>query len=50
MTLINLVVLDHDVQDSKQDNICQQIKEKIANRKGATSIVSFHTIGSINLI
>ncbi|CAO3620126.1 unnamed protein product [Mucor fragilis] len=33
-------VLDHDVQDSKQDNICQQIKEKIANRKGATSIRS----------
>ncbi|KAF1804797.1 hypothetical protein V8B55DRAFT_1496987 [Mucor lusitanicus] len=34
-------VLDHVDQDSKQeDSICQQIKEKIANRKGATSIRS----------
>ncbi|GAN06074.1 hypothetical protein MAM1_0110d05551 [Mucor ambiguus] len=33
-------VLDHDDQDNKQDDICQQIKAKIANRKGATSIRS----------
>ncbi|KAK4519101.1 uncharacterized protein ATC70_009332 [Mucor velutinosus] len=33
-------VLDHDDQDNKQDDICQQIKEKIANRKGATFIRS----------
>ncbi|KAL9552718.1 hypothetical protein MBANPS3_003630 [Mucor bainieri] len=34
-------VLDHtDDQDNKQGDICQAIKEKIANRKGATSIRS----------
>lgn len=43
MILIHFIVLDHVDQDSKQeDSICQQIKEKIANRKGATSIVSIH--------
>lgn len=33
-------VLDHADQGNKQDDICQQIKEKIANRKGVTSIRS----------
>jgi hypothetical protein len=36
------IVLDQGKQD--EENTCDQIKEKIAKRKGTTSIVSFESI------
>lgn len=41
MIFIAILVLDQNEEGGKQDEVCQQVKEKIAQRKGVTSIVSF---------